>query len=149
MITGNRAVQVAAEPAAVFARLCGLERYPQWQSFVTDVDVRERDGDGRPTLIEAKLDAKVTTLRAVLRYAYDEPTTVSFTYEDGDVKDMHGSFTLVPGEDAGSTRVTMAVAVDPGFRLGLLLRGPAADRVRDRVLGGTLDGLAGGFAAAP
>ena len=31
--------------------------------------------------------------------------------------------------------------VDPGFKLGLLLKGPVADSLRDRILQGMLDGL--------
>ena len=38
--------------------------------------------------------------------------------------------------------MTHDLRVDPGLRLGLLLRGPVEERVRTRVLDGALEGLA-------
>ena len=146
MITGAQSLDVPAAQDLVFARLADIAAYPSWQSFVTDADVRDTDGEGRATLVEARLDAKVTALKATLRYAYHGAEKVSWTYVDGDLKDMHGSFTLATGAaGAGSTAVTMDVAVDPGFRLGLLLRGPVEGKVRNAVLDGTLRGLAATF----
>ena len=51
-------------------------------------------------------------------------------------------------ERDGVSVVTHDLRVDPGFRLGLLLRGPVEERVRTRVLDGALDGLAEYVAAA-
>ena len=147
MITGAKTLDIQATPDEVFARLADLPAYPTWQSFVTDVGIRDQDAAGRATVVEARLDAKATTLRAVLRYAFEPTSRVSWTYEDGDLKDMRGSFTLTPaGEDGSVTSVTMEVSVDPGFKLGLLLRGPVEARVKAAVLDGTLEGLARTFA---
>ena len=46
-----------------------------------------------------------------------------------------------PRRAAGRTRATFGLEVDPGFKLGLLLKGPVADSLRDRILQGMLDGL--------
>jgi ribosome-associated toxin RatA of RatAB toxin-antitoxin module len=141
LISGERSVEVAAAPSAVWAVLSDIEAYPQWQTTVKDVRVLESDEEGRPVLVESRNDAKVKTLRLVLRYAYEAEREISWRYEEGDVKDLHGSYVL---EDLGArTRVTYRLDVDPGRRLGLLLRGPLVDQVRDRILGGTLDELAG------
>ena len=58
----------------------------------------------------------------------------------GDLKDMQGLFT-VKAHDALSV-VTHRLLVDPGMRLGMLLRGPVEDRVRNSVLNGAERGLA-------
>jgi ribosome-associated toxin RatA of RatAB toxin-antitoxin module len=140
MIRGEQSSEIDASRAAVFAVASDLERYPEWQDFLQRVSVRERDTGGRPTLVEAEADAKVTTLRLVLRATRDEPERVAWRSEGGDVKALSGAFDLVEVAP-GRTRATFHLEVDPGFKLGLLLRGAVADRLRDRVLGGMLDGL--------
>jgi ribosome-associated toxin RatA of RatAB toxin-antitoxin module len=139
-ISGQRSTEIGASPEAVFAIASDLERYPEWQDFLQRVTVRERDADGRATLVEADADAKVTALRLVLRATRSEPTRVAWRSEGGDVKSIRGAFDIAPAGD-GRTRATFALEVDPGFKLGLLLRGGVADRLRDRILSGMLDGL--------
>jgi ribosome-associated toxin RatA of RatAB toxin-antitoxin module len=139
-ITGEQSTEIAASPEAVFAVASDLEQYPEWQDFLQRVTVKERDADGRPTLVEAEADAKVTALRLVLRATRSEPTRVAWHSEGGDVKSISGAFDIAPAGE-GRSRATFALEVDPGFKLGLLLRGGVADRLRDRILNGMLDGL--------
>jgi len=140
MIRGEQSTEIDAPPEAVFAVASDLERYPEWQDFLQRVSVRERDPDGRATLVEAEADAKVTKLKLVLRATRDEPRRVAWRAEGGDVKGLSGAFDLAEAAP-GRTRATFGLEVDPGFKLGLLLKGPVADRLRDRVLQGMLDGL--------
>ena len=140
MISGEQSTEIDAGPDAVFAVASDLERYPEWQDFLQRVSVRERDGDGRPSLVEAEADAKVTALKLLLRCTREERRRVAWRSEGGDVKALAGAFQLAE-LGPGRTRATFRLDVDPGFKLGLLLRGAVADRLRDRVLGGMLDGL--------
>jgi uncharacterized membrane protein len=140
MIRGEKSTDIDATPDAVYAVASDLERYPEWQDFLQRVTVRERDDEGRATLVEAEANAKVTKLKIVLRAARDEPRRVSWRSEGGDLKALNGAFDLVEAAP-GRTRATFGLEVDPGFKLGLLLKGPVADRLRDRVLAGMLDGL--------
>jgi ribosome-associated toxin RatA of RatAB toxin-antitoxin module len=140
MIRGEQSTEIDAAPEAVFAVASDLERYPEWQDFLQRVSVRDRDPDGRATLVEAEADAKVTKLKLVLRATRDEPRRVAWRAEGGDVKALSGAFDLAEA-GSGRTRATFGLEVDPGFRLGLLLKGPVADRLRDRVLQGMLGGL--------
>ncbi|MEA2320458.1 MAG: hypothetical protein QOD81_308 [Solirubrobacteraceae bacterium] len=140
MISGEQSTEIAAEPEVVFAILSDLERYPEWQEFLQRVTVQERDRDGRPARAEAEADAKVKSLRLPLRCTYEAPQRVAWRSDGGDVKALTGAFDLADA-GAGRTRVTFHLDVDPGMRLGMLLRGAVADRLRDRVLGGMLDGL--------
>jgi ribosome-associated toxin RatA of RatAB toxin-antitoxin module len=140
MISGQRSTDVDASPDTVFAVASDLERYPDWQDFLQRVSVRDRDADGRPALVEAEADAKVTALKLVLRVTREEPRRVAWRSEGGDVKGLSGAFDIAE-QGPGRSRVTFSLEVDPGFKLGLLLRGGVADRLRDRILGGMLDGL--------
>jgi ribosome-associated toxin RatA of RatAB toxin-antitoxin module len=140
MIRGEQTTEIGAGPEAVFAIASDLERYPEWQDFLQRVSVRERDAAGRPALVEAEADAKVTALKLVLRATREEPRRVAWRSEGGDVKALSGAFDLAEA-GPGRTRATFSLEVDPGFKLGLLLRGAVADRLRDRILEGMLDGL--------
>jgi ribosome-associated toxin RatA of RatAB toxin-antitoxin module len=139
-ISGQQSTEIAASPEAVFAVASDLERYPEWQDFLQRVSVRDRDASGRPEVVETEADAKVTALRIVLRASRDEPHRVAWRSEGGDVKALSGAFDIAP-QGPDRSRVTFRLEVDPGFKLGLLLRGAVAERLRDRVLGGMLDGL--------
>ena len=140
MIRGEKSTEIAASPEAAFAIASDLERYPEWQDFLQRVTVRERDPDGRATLVDAEADAKVTALTLVLRASREEPRRVAWRSEGGSVKALAGAFDFAE-TGPGRTRATFSLEVDPGFKLGLLLKGPVADRLRERVLDGMLDGL--------
>ena len=94
----------------------------------------------RPALVETESDAKVKSVRAVLRFSYEPPTDIRWVQEKGDTKSLIGSWTF---EDLGEgrTRATYALDADPGRMLGLLLRGPAEGKVRDFLLGDAAAGL--------
>jgi ribosome-associated toxin RatA of RatAB toxin-antitoxin module len=140
MIRGEQTTDIDASREAVFAVASDLERYPEWQDFLQRITVRERDADGRASLVDAEADAKVTQVKLKLRVSRDEPRRVAWRTEGGDLKAMSGAFDLAEA-GAGRTRATFGLEVDPGFKLGLLLKGPVADRLRERILTGMLDGL--------
>jgi ribosome-associated toxin RatA of RatAB toxin-antitoxin module len=148
MISGEQTTEIAASPEAVFAILSDLERYPEWQEFLQRVAVKERDGEGRPLLVEAQADATVRTLRLELRCTREPPRRLAWRSEGGDLKELTGAFGLSEAAP-GRTRATFRLDVDPGRKLGLLLRGALADRLRDRVLSGMLEGLRRRAESAP
>jgi len=128
-LSGEHTVEVAAPRERCYEIAADLERAPEWQSSLVSVDVLERDGEGRPTLVETVSDAKVKTVKARLRFSYAPPGRIDTVQEKGDVKALSGRWTF---EELGPdrTRATYALEVDPGRMLGMLLRGPAVDRVR-------------------
>ena len=140
MLSGEGSIEVEASPEACYALVLQLDRYPEWQSQVKYAEVLERDGEGRPLVVETKSDARVRVIRYVLRYQHEPPHRMSWTYVDGDVKDATGHYTFEALE-SGLTKATYNLAVDPGRRLGLLLRGPLADKVRAYILETTLEEL--------
>jgi uncharacterized membrane protein len=140
LITGDKSVEIDAPIERVFEIAADIKNAPEWQGSLKDVDVLEKDGDGRAELVETVSDAKVKTVKAVLRFSYDEPTHIEWTQEKGDVKSLKGWWDL---EDLGGgrTRATYALEVDPGRMLGMLLRGPVEGQVKNFLLGGAAEGL--------
>src|SRR5688572_9635464 len=140
IIEGERTVEIEAPIERCFEIAANIEGAPEWQGSLIDVDVLERDDQRRAELVETKSNAKVKDVRAMLRFSYDKPTRIEWVQEKGDTKSLKGWWDL---EDLGGgrTRATYALVVDPGRMLGMLLRGPAQNAVRDFLLGGAAEGL--------
>jgi len=140
VIKGDRSVEIDAPIERCFEIAANIEAAPEWQGSLQDVEVLERDGDKRAVLVETKSDAKVKSVRSLLRFSYEQPTRIEWVQEKGDTKALRGWWDF---EDLGGdrTRATYALESDPGRVLGLLLRGPAEAAVRDFLLGGAAEGL--------
>jgi uncharacterized membrane protein len=139
-ISGDRTVEIEAPIERCYEIAADIENAPDWQGSLKDVEVLERDGERRALLVETESDAKVKSVRALLRFSYDPPTGIRWVQEKGDTKALTGSWSF---EDLGGgrTRATYALEADPGRMLGLLLRGPAEAKVRDFLVGNAADGL--------
>jgi uncharacterized membrane protein len=140
VIKGDRSVEIDAPIERCFEIAANIEAAPEWQGSLQDVEVLERDAEKRAVLVETKSDAKVKSVRALLRFSYDEPSRIEWVQEKGDTKALRGWWDF---EDLGGarTRATYALEADPGRVLGMLLRGPAESAVRDFLLGGAAEGL--------
>jgi uncharacterized membrane protein len=139
-IKGDRTVEIDAPIERCYEIAADIENSPEWQGSLKDVEVLERDGERRALLVETESDAKVKSVRAVLRFSYEPPTAIRWVQEKGDTKSLIGSWSF---EDLGGgrTRATYALEADPGRMLGMLLRGPAEAKVRDFLVGNAADGL--------
>jgi uncharacterized membrane protein len=140
VIKGDKSVEIEAPIERCYEIAADVENATEWQGSLKDVEVLERDGERRPVLVETESDAKVKTVRAVLRFSYEPPTGIRWVQEKGDTKSLVGSWAF---EDLGSgrTRAVYALEADPGRMLGMLLRGPAETKVRDFLLGNAAEGL--------
>jgi uncharacterized membrane protein len=139
-ITGERSVEIDAPIQRVFDIAADIENAPAWQGSLKDIEVLERDADGRASLVDTVNDAKVKTVKNKLSFTYNSPTEIRWRQEKGDVKSLVGWWAF---EDLGGdrTRATYALEVDPGRMLGMLIRGPVEAQVRDFLLGNAADGL--------
>jgi uncharacterized membrane protein len=139
-IRGERTVEIDAPIERCFEIAADIQNAPEWQGSLKDVEVLEKDADGRAEVVETESDTKVKTVRARLRFGYEEPTRITWVQEKGDTKSLNGWWDL---EDLGEgrTRATYGLDVDPGRMLGMLLRGPVQDQVRNFLLGGAAEGL--------
>ena len=108
-IRGERQVEIAAPIEEVFAIAADIEHAPVWQGSLKDVEVLSKDADGRAETVETESDAKVKTVKARLKFSYDEPTSITWDQLKGDVKALHGWWTL---EDLGEGRTRATYGLD-------------------------------------
>lgn len=126
---GTASAEIDAPLDEVWAVVEDVLIAPEWQGGLVAVTALERDGDGRPTLVESESDIKVRHVKTQVRFRYEPPTRLSWTQEKGDLKSVEGSWTL-QGLGAGRTRATYTLDADPGRVLGMLIRGPVEAAVR-------------------
>ena len=118
-----------------------VETAPEWQEGLEAMHVKDRDAEGRVVRAESVSDAKVKTVKSVVRFSYDAPHSVSWTQEKGDLKSVDGAWELSDNGD-GTTHVTYRMLGDPGRVLGMMVRGPVEDRLREILVAGRPDELA-------
>jgi len=126
---GTAETEIEAPIEQVWALVEDVLIAPEWQGGLVSVTALERDGEGRPTLVESVSDIKVRQVKTQVRFSYDPPTRLSWTQEKGDLKSVEGSWAL---EDLGGgrTRATYTLDGDPGRVLGMLIRGPVESAAR-------------------
>jgi hypothetical protein len=132
---GSASSEIDASLETVWAVVEDVLRAPDWQDGLISMDALETDDQGRATLVEAENDAKVRTVRSIVRFSYDGPTRLSWSQEKGDLKRLDGSWEL---EDLGEgrTRATYSIDGDPGRVLGMLIRGPVEGYIRNVLVEG-------------
>jgi uncharacterized membrane protein len=133
-------VEVDAPIERCYELAADIEGAPDWQETLLDVEVLERDTEGRPMEVETVSDAVVRKARTTLRFTYDPPRGLSWEQVEGDAKWLKGRWEF---EDLGEgrTRATYALESDPGRVLGMLLRGPVQDKVKDHLTRAPTEGL--------
>jgi ribosome-associated toxin RatA of RatAB toxin-antitoxin module len=128
-----RTAEIDASPQACFDALTAFERLPSWQGAVKEVQVLERDAQGRGTVVEYAVDARFRTVRYRLRQSYDEPRRIASEYLGGDFRDFRGEWRFEPA-GAGRTHVELDLHIDPGRFVPGPLRTAIADAVMRRAL---------------
>ena len=115
-------IDVEASAEEIFDIATDFEAYPDWNANIKEVEVRERDDEGRATKVWMKVDAKVKTVTYTLAYDYSSaPESFSWSLVEGDVKELSGSYAFDEFDDV--TEVTYETAIDPGFPIpGILKR---------------------------
>jgi ribosome-associated toxin RatA of RatAB toxin-antitoxin module len=142
-LEGTRSIEIFATPERCFAIAADLDHVPEWHGAMTHVEVLERDGDGRASVVESEMDATVTRVRMRLRFSYDEPTGVRWRRESGDLRSLDGSWRFQECGD-GLTLATYTLEIGVGRRLALLVRtvrGPVRDRVEALLVDRPVEGL--------
>lgn len=126
---GTASAEIDAPVEQVWAVVEDVLTAPEWQGGLVSLSALERDGEGRPTLVESVSDIKVRHVKTQVRFSYEAPTRLSWSQEKGDLKSVEGSWTL---EDLGEgrTRATYTLDGDPGRVLGMIIRGPVEAAAR-------------------
>ena len=140
LLEASCTVEIDAPRERCYEIAADIEKAPKWQGTLEDVEVLERDKDGRARLVETVSDAMVKKARSILRFDYDPPGGLSWEQEKGDAKWLVGNWEL---EDLGEgrTRATYSLRSDPGRILGMLLRGPVEGKVKEHLTKSAAEGL--------
>jgi carbon monoxide dehydrogenase subunit G len=133
-LTGSSTAEIEAPLDEVWALIEEVERAPEWQGGLKAMTALERDDEGRATLCESESDAKVTTIKTTVRFEYDGPTTLRWTQEKGQLKSLDGAWELEDLGD-GRTRATYRIEAELGRMLGMVIRGPLIDPLRQMLAG--------------
>lgn len=132
-VEGTASAEIEAPIERVYEVAADVENSPAWQPEIKVAECIERDADGNQVLVRTETDAKVRTLGSTLRFSYDEPTGLSWTQEEGDLKSVDGNWKLEEIGD-GRTRATYSLTVDLGRMLGMVIRGPLVGILRGQLV---------------
>jgi ribosome-associated toxin RatA of RatAB toxin-antitoxin module len=133
-LNGTSTAEIDAPLEEVWALVEDVERAPDWQGGLKAMHVLERDDEGRPKLCETESDAKVRTVKSILRFEYQPPTALRWTQVRGELKAVDGRWDLEELGD-GRTRATYWIEAELGRMLGMVIRGPLVDLLRDMLAG--------------
>ena len=113
-------ITIAAPPARCLEVILDFERYPEWAGDIREVEVVERDEEGRGTKVAYRAAAMGRSARYTLEYDLsDAPHRVSWKLVEGDImRVLDGTYTFDPEGDG--TLVTYQLEVElvipmPGF----------------------------------
>lgn len=128
-LNGTSTAEIDAPLSAVWALVADVEKAPEWQGGLKDLEALERDDEGRVTLCESETDAKIRSVKSIVRFEYQGPTTLRWEQVKGELKSVDGTWEL---EELGQnrTRATYWLEVDLGRMLGMVIRGPLVDVLR-------------------
>ena len=104
VLEASRTVEVDAPIDRCYELAADIERAPDWQETLLDVEVLERDDQRRPLLVETTNDVIVRKARTTVRFSYDPPNGLSWEQEEGDAKWMKGRWEF---EDLGDGRTRL------------------------------------------
>jgi hypothetical protein len=108
--TPEHAEVIAGTQDECLRALLDFGTYPEWQSAVKSAEVLEAGSD---PVVEFRIDAKLKTVRYVLRYHPEPPARLWWEYVEGDVRSVAGEYALDDLGD-GTTRATYRLEIDPG-----------------------------------
>jgi ribosome-associated toxin RatA of RatAB toxin-antitoxin module len=114
-------MSVVASPERCFAVAADLDRYPEWAADIKEVEVKDRDEQGRPLLVTFRTAAFGRSTSYTLAYDYsDAPHSLSWKLTEGDITTkLDGSY-VFERREGGGTEVTYHLEVElrvpiPGF----------------------------------
>jgi carbon monoxide dehydrogenase subunit G len=139
IIEGESTAEINAPIETVWALVQDVEKAPEWQNGLSDMEALERDDAKRAVVCESSTDAKVTQIKARVRFKYSEPTKLEWIVEKSAMKSTEGSWQLVD-LGGGRTKATYWLRGDLG-RLGLVVRGPLVDVLRGQLVGSRAEEL--------
>lgn len=140
ILKAERKAEIDAPKDRCYAIIADLEKTPEWQESMIALEVLESDDEGRATLVEIKSDAKVRQLTSRLAFAYQPEDGMTWEQKKGDLKWLKGKW-LLEELDENRTRATYILEADTGRMLGLLIKGPVEDKLKEWLTKDAVEGL--------
>ncbi|MBX7449154.1 SRPBCC family protein [Mycolicibacterium sp. 3033] len=139
-VTESRETVIEASPAQILDVLYDLESLTEWSSAHQEVEILERDDQGRPTKSRQVVKIVGVSDEQVLDYSVHDDGVSWTLVSSQQQRAQEGRYTLTP--DGDSTRVRFELTVDPTVPLPgfLIKRGAkglmetATEGLRKRVL---------------
>ena len=142
IITAERQVEIRASVSTCWEIITDVESTPSWQEAMSAARILEADEAGRGRLVEITSDARVREVTARLEFSYEPEHVMSWEQVKGDLKWLTGSWTLDEAK-GGLTRAVYSLKADTGRMLGLLVKGPVEERIKDLLTRDATEGLKG------
>lgn len=130
-----QSIEIDAPAMACFEVAADIESYPGWAAGVKNVEVLERDPDGRPYRAAFVLEGFVKEISYELVYDYDPPHRMSWSADPSpDIEMLEGSYAFT--ETDGVTEVVYALSVLPAFTVPGFIRRQAEKQIVTTALRG-------------
>lgn len=130
----RESIHIDATPEQCYAVAIAFERYPEWATDVKDVEVLERDGEGRGVRVRYEIAALGKTIGYVLAYDYaDAPGGFAWRLEKADLlRRLDGAYRF--DADGGGTNVGYVLSVDVTLPLPGFMKRAAAGMIVDNAM---------------
>lgn len=130
----RESIHIEAAPEQCYTVAIAFERYPEWATDVKEVEVLERDSEGRGTLVRYEISALGKTIGYILAYDYAEaPGGFAWTLDKADLlRRLDGAYRF--DADGGGTKVSYVLAVDVTLPLPGFMKRAAAGMIVDNAM---------------
>ena len=130
-------VVIDSAPGNVLGVIADFERYPQWAGAVKEVEVLDRQADGRASRVRFTLDAGAVRDTYSLDYSwdFDDDGVGELSWkldQSGVMRAMDGSYRITPS--GPGTEVTYTLAIDLRIPMLGMLRRKAEKTIIDTAL---------------
>jgi hypothetical protein len=130
----RESIHIEAAPERCYGVAIDFDRYPEWATDVKQVEILDRDGEGRGTRVRYEISALGKTIGYVLAYDYaGAPGGFSWTLEKADfLSVLDGAYRF--DADGGGTEVGYALTVDVTLPLPGFMKRAAAGMIIDNAM---------------
>ncbi|MDJ0393995.1 SRPBCC family protein [Rhodococcus sp. G-MC3] len=110
-VTGNKEVDIEAEPAAILDVLADVEGLPSWSPVHKKIEVVDRFDDGRPHHVKMAVSILGINDDQTVEYTWSDTKVTWDLVEGSQQKSQHGEYILTP--TAKGTHVKFSLTVEP------------------------------------
>ncbi len=132
--SASERVRIAASPERCYEVAIDYERYPEWARDVKQATIKERDAEGRGSIVQYRAAAMGKSFSYTLEYDYsDAPHSFSWHLVEGEMlRQLDGTYRFEADDDG--TRVHYDLTVDLSAPLPGIIKRRAAGMIMGTAL---------------